>query len=214
MIRVITIEREYGCGGGAIAKKVADHLGWTLWDQSLTSEIARLANCDRSEVENCEERVDPLYYRLMKSVMRGSFEGSLNLHRLHCLDAEQVMRYTRQITLDAADKGNAVIVGRGSQHYLQDRADTLRIFLFAPREAKIKRLIDEGIPAAEAEQSIDVVDSERATFIEKYFHMQWPNRDLYHAMLNTASGEGTVVRLILDLRKEMDQARLQTVVRA
>ena len=41
MIRVITIEREYGSGAADIAKKVADRLGWKLWDQSLTDEIAR-----------------------------------------------------------------------------------------------------------------------------------------------------------------------------
>ena len=51
MIRVLTVEREYGCGGGDIARKVADRLGWALWDQTLTTEIARLSNCDRSEVE-------------------------------------------------------------------------------------------------------------------------------------------------------------------
>jgi cytidylate kinase len=209
MIRVITIEREYGCGGGAIAKKVADQLGWKLWDQLLTCEIARLANCERSEVEDREERVDPLYYRLLKSVMRGSFEGSLNLHRLHCLDAESVLRYTKQITLSAAEAGNCVIVGRGSQHHLGDRDDTLRIFLFAPPEAKIQRLIKEGMTAQEAEESVDVVDNERAAFIEKYFHMHWPNRDLYHAMLNTASGEETIVRLILDLRKAVDERQYQ-----
>ena len=209
MIRVITIEREYGCGGGTIAKKVAERLGWKLWDQLLTCEIARLANCERSEVEVREERIDPLYYRLLKSVMRGSFEGSLNLHRLHCLDADSVLRFTKEVTVHAADAGNCVIVGRGSQHHLRDRDDTLRIFLFAPREAKIQRLIKEGIAAQEAEEAVDIVDKERAAFIEKYFHMQWPNRDIYHAMFNTAAGEETVVRLILDLRKEVDETQYQ-----
>ncbi len=214
MIRVITIEREYGCGGGAIAKMVAERLGWKLWDQLLTCEIARLANCERSEIEVREERVDPLYYRLLKSVMRGSFEGSLNLHRLHCLDADSVLRYTKQATLQAADAGNCVIVGRGSQHYLGDRIDTLRIFLFAPREAKVQRLISEGIPAQEAEESVDIVDKERAAFIQKYFHMQWPNRDLYHAMLNTGSGDETVVRVILDLRREVEEMHYTGALRA
>jgi len=209
MIRVITIEREYGAGGGAIAQKVADRLGWKLWDQRFTCEIARIANCERSEVASREERVDPLYYRLIKSVMRGSFEGNTNLRSLHCLDADSIMRITKQVTLQAADSGNCVLVGRGSQHHLRDREDTLRIFLFAPREAKIQRLIDEGIGVREAEESVDSVDKERAAFIEKYFHMQWPNRDLYHAMLNTAAGDETVVRLILDLRKEVDETQYQ-----
>ena len=82
MIKIVTVEREYGCGGGQIAQKIADRLGWKLWDQLLTSEIARLSNCDECEVESREERVDPLYYRLFKSILRGSFEGSLNVHRL------------------------------------------------------------------------------------------------------------------------------------
>ncbi len=214
MIRIITIEREYGCGGGAIAKKVAERLGWKLWDQALTCEIARFANCERSEVEVREERVDPLYYRLLKSVLRGSFEGSLNLHRLNCLDAESVMRFTKQITLQAAETGNCVIVGRGSQHHLRDRGDTLRIFLFAPREAKIDRLVNEGITAQEAENSVDIVDKERADFIERYFNMEWPNRDLYHAMLNTAAGDETVVRLIMDLRHEVDKSQYRTTLGA
>ena len=201
MIRVITIEREFGSGGGAIASKVADTLGWKLWDQSLTCEIARIANCERSEVETREERVDPLYYRLLKSVLRGSFEGSLNLHRLHCLDADSIMRITRQITEQAASTGNCVIVGRGSQHHLRDRQDTLRIFLFAPRDQKVSRLQHEGIPQQEAEQLVDTVDKERADFIEKYFHIEWPDRSLYHAMLNTAAGDNAVIQTILGLKR-------------
>jgi cytidylate kinase len=205
MIRVITIEREYGAGGGSIAKQVAERLGWKLWDQLFTCEIARIANCERSEVASREERVDPLYYRLIKSIMRGSFEGNLNLRSLHCLDADSIMRITKEVTLQAAGAGNCVLVGRGSQHHLRDREDTLRIFLFAPREAKVQRLIDEGIPPQEAEVSVDTVDKERATFIEKYFQMEWPNRDLYHAMLNTAAGEEPVIRMILDLRRELEE---------
>jgi Cytidylate kinase-like family len=75
MIRVITIEREYGCGAAEIARRLSDRLGWKLWDQSLTQEIARLAHCRQSEVRQREERLDPLYYRLLKSFALGSYEG-------------------------------------------------------------------------------------------------------------------------------------------
>lgn len=213
MIRVITIEREYGAGGGAIAKKLTDRLGWKLWDQLMTCEIARLANCERSEVEKREERVDPLYYRLLKSVMRGSYEGSANLDRLNCLDAETIMRLTKQVTLQAAESGNCVIVGRGSQLFLSDRNDTLRIFLYAPREVKVKRLIAEGINPEEAEDLIDTVDKERADFLEKYFHVEWPNRSVYHGMLNTATGDERVVRAILDLRQVLEEAQFAMPLR-
>jgi CMP/dCMP kinase len=206
MIRIITIEREYGCGGGAIAQKVAERLCWKLWDQLLTCEIARLSNCEQSQVEVREERVDPLYYRLLKSVLRGSFEGSFNLHRLNLLDADCILQTTQQIIEKAAAAGNCVIVGRGSQHFLQDRDDTLRIFLYAPARAKIARLRADGIKALDAEDLVNTVDKERAAFVEKYFHMEWPNRSIYHAMINTAFGEEKVIQTILGLKKELEQA--------
>jgi hypothetical protein len=76
VIRIITIEREYGCGAAGIARKLAARLSWKLWDQLLTQEIARLAHCEQSAVEKREERRDPLDYRLFKSFALGSYEGS------------------------------------------------------------------------------------------------------------------------------------------
>ena len=70
MIKVLTIEREYGSGAAAIAQRLADKLGWKLWDQTLTDEVARSLECDRRHVEQQEERRDPLHYRLLKSFMR------------------------------------------------------------------------------------------------------------------------------------------------
>ena len=47
MIRIVTMEREYGAGGSAIAQKLAERLHWKLWDTELTAEIARMARCDK-----------------------------------------------------------------------------------------------------------------------------------------------------------------------
>lgn len=205
MIKIITIEREYGCGGAEIARKLADQLSWKLWDELLTCEIARLTNCAQSDIESREERVDPLYYRLFKSILRGSFEGSLNVHRLKLLDADSILRITKQVVEKAAAEGNCVIVGRGSQHFLRDRADTLRVFLYAPREAKMHRLSAGGMKDTETEELVDTVDKERSDFIEKYFHIQWPNRPVYHAMLNTNVGGEIVIQIILRLKEYMEQ---------
>jgi cytidylate kinase len=204
MIKIVTIEREYGCGGGQIAHKIADRLGWKLWDQLLTAEIARLNNCAECDVETREERIDPLYYRLFKSILRGSFEGSLNVHQLKLLDADSILQITERVVEEAASTGNCVIVGRGSQHFLRNRDDTLRVFLYAPRDEKVRRLIGDGISNKEAEEQVDIVDEERAAFIQKYFHVEWPNRSIYHAMLNTKVGDELVIRTILNLKKAID----------
>jgi CMP/dCMP kinase len=204
VIHIITIEREFGCGGGEIARKLADRLGWKLWDELLTCEIARLSNCKQSEVEAREERLDPLYYRFFKSILRGSFEGSLNVHRLKLLDADSILRITQQVVQTAASEGNCIVVGRGSQHFLRDRTDTLRIFLYAPREAKLRRLTADGLDDKEAQEGVDSVNNERSAFIGKYFHIEWPNRSIYHALLNTAVGDEVVIETIMGLKKHLE----------
>src|SRR5215469_14072642 len=199
MIKIITIEREYGCGGGEIAQLAANRLGWKLWDQRLTEEIARLANCPKAVVEAREERNDPLYYRLFKSFMRGSYEGSINAPKLNLVDSETILKVTKRVVEHAAERGNCVIVGRGSQQFLKDRTDTLRVFLYAPREDKVHRLLARGKGEREAEELVDTVDQERADFIQKYFNVEWPDRVIYHTMMNTAIGDECVANMILSL---------------
>src|ERR1700720_1562313 len=204
MINTVTIEREYGSGGGEIAQLLSKQLGWKLWDQLLTEEIARLAECPKAVVQLREERTDPLYYRLFKSFLRGSYEGSLNAHKLKVVDSESILKLTERVVLHAAKTGNSVIVGRGSQQFLKHRQDTLRIFLYAPREDKVRRLLARGKSDKEAEQLVDTVDRERAAFIQKYFHVEWPDRPIYHSMINTAIGDAAVVHMILDPMKTLE----------
>ena len=199
MVNIITIEREYGCGGGDIAQHVASRLNWKLWDQRLTEEIARLANCPKAIVEEREEKNDPLYYRLFKSFLRGSYEGSINAPKLNLVDSETILKTTRRVVEHVAEKGNCVIVGRGSQQFLKKRQDTLRVFLYAPREDKVRRLLSRGKTEKDAEELVDSVDRERADFIQKYFGADWPDRPIYQAMLNTAIGDECTANMILSL---------------
>jgi cytidylate kinase len=197
-VRVITIEREFGSGGADIARLLSERMGWTLWDQRLTDEIARLAECDRSEVSQREERMDPLYYRLLKSFLRGSFEGSLNVPRLKLLDTDVIVTLTKRIVEKAATEGKCILVGRGAAFFLANRSDVFNVFVYAPHEDKVHRLIRSGMEPRKAARLIDVVDDERADFIRKYFGKEWPCRRLYHLMINSRAGDEAVVRTVLN----------------
>jgi cytidylate kinase len=196
MIRIITIEREYGSGGALIAQKLADRLGWKLWDQLLTNEIARNMKCHESEIAQREEKRDSLGYRLMKSFMRGSFEGNLNAPEMQLLDADCIFETTSRIVQQIGAAGNGVIVGRGGSYFLKDRQDAYHVFVYAPPEDKIRRLQESGKSAAEAEELVNTVDAERAAFIKKYFNLQWPTLARYHQMINSHIGEEAVVDMI------------------
>lgn len=198
MIRVITIDREYGSGGADIARKVSDLLGWKLWDQLLTNEIARLMDCDCGAVEAREEKRDPLYYRLFKSFMRGSSEGSQNAPRLKMVDADCIREVAERVVKGAAQKGECVIVGRGSAYYLQDRHDAFHAFIYAPFQEKVRRLQAGGKSEAEATELAETVDRDRAQFIKRYFDVEWPDRHRFHIMINSTLGDDVAVQTILD----------------
>jgi shikimate kinase len=198
MIRLITIEREYASGAAEVAKLVAERKGWKLWDQLLTDEIARLMDCESSVVEAREERRDPLHYRMFKSFLRGSFEGSLNAPRLKLVDAKCIREMSERLVRQVADIGNAVIVGRGSAYYLSERRDAFHVFLYAPFEHKVRRLESAGKPEKEALELAESVDQERSAFIKQHFNIEWPARAFFDVMVNTAIGIETSAEIILD----------------
>jgi len=134
----------------------------------------------------------------MKVFMRGSYERSLPVTGLEHLDADSLVVFMQRVIEGAAAAGECVIVGRGAPYLLRGRVDAFHVFLYAPVEEKIRRLREAGKTEAEAAQLLDTIDQERATFIKKYFGKEWPNRHLYHLMLNTAVGDDIVIRMILD----------------
>jgi cytidylate kinase len=196
MFRVITIEREYGCGGGAIAAQLAHHLGWSLWDKRLTEEIARLANVDTSAVRRCDERIDSRFYRLAKTFWRGSYERSAHLGT-QVFDTDCMMAMMEEISAKIAQEGNAVVVGRGAPYFLREHPDAFHVFMYAPRAEKVRRLLADGLRPTEADERVDSVDRERIAFVKHYFDADWPTRSLYHVMLNTAVGNEAVIDTIL-----------------
>lgn len=211
MIRVLTVEREYGSGGAVIAAKLAERLGWKLWDQLLTDEIARELECDCGAVEKHEERKDPLYYRLFKAFLRGSFEGSLNVPRMKMVDTDCVREVAERIVTAAAREGQCVIVGRGSAYYLQGLAGAFHIFVYASLEEKVRRLRETGKSEAEAMELAESVDRDRAAFIKQYFGAEWPAaRSMFHLMVNSAMGDEAAVETILNTMALIDKPRVST----
>ena len=204
MFRIITIEREFGSGAGDIARELASRLGWKLWDNSVTEEIARLAQVDSSEVRRCDERMDSSLYRLAKVFWRGSYERSMPLGGGKSFDTDCMVEMMKEVIEKAAQEGNCVIVGRGSPYFLRERSDAFHVFLYARRAEKIQRLIKTGKSQKEAEELVDTVDQDRIAFVKHYFHADWPTRCLYHMMINTEMGDENVLATIQDTMRTLE----------
>jgi cytidylate kinase len=199
MKRILIIEREYGAGGSVVAERLAQRLGWKLYDHALTEEIAALAKVNPETCRKHEERVDSFLYRLAKVFWRGSHEASVDLADSDVVDADRLIHLTDHVVQRLAGAGNCVMVGRGAAYFLRDRQDIYCVFLYAPREVKFRRVLEDVKDEAKAIELVDHVDNERREFIKHYFGADWPSRQFYHAMLNTAMGEDATVETILQL---------------
>jgi Cytidylate kinase-like family len=199
MVNAITIEREFGCGASEIASVVATRLGWSLWDERLTQEIARLTQSTPQVVEQREWRTDPVVYRVFQDFLRGGFEGGLPpTNRLHLLDARRIADVSEIAVKAALSSGPSVIVGRGSQFFLRNRKDVFHVFLYASRDYKIRRLISRGETQDKAIELIDTTDKARAAFVRQYLGLKWPDPHIYHAMFNTEAGESCTAEMLVE----------------
>jgi len=205
MIRAITIEREFGCGASEVASLVAGRLGWRLWDRELTQEIARLTKCTPQAVEKREWRTDARAYQILEDFLRGAFEGGLPpINRLQLLDARRIAAVSEIAVQTAFSSGPSVIVGRGSQYFLRNHNDVFRVFLYASRDCKIRRLITAGMPQDQAIKLVDTTDKSRATFVARNLGLKWPERHLYHAMFNTDMGESRAAAMLLQCVRQLE----------
>lgn len=204
MYSVITVEREFGCGGGEIAAVLARRLGWKLWDHALTEEIAKLANVDCAAVESRQERVDSTFHRLAKTFWRGSYQRSMPHPESDFFDADCMVEMGKRVMQKAAEEGNCVIVGRGAPYFLRERPEAFHVFLYAPYAEKLRRLRESGKISGDPEEMLNTVDRDRIAFVKRYFNADWPTRSLYHLMMNTAIGDEIVIAGILDTMRALE----------
>ena len=197
MFRVVTVAREYGSGGGRIAQLLADRLGWKLLDRCLIERIAEAAQVEPAVAARYDERPDPWIERLAKAF--GQVAGYIPGSQPDLFGAEAMASLTQHVIEEAAEIGNCVIVGRGSQCILQQRTDAFHVFIYAPQAEKLSRVRNRrpALTEAAAKEALNAQDRERAAYVRRFFDHDWSNRHLYHLMISSCLGEAVAVPTIL-----------------
>ncbi len=196
--RVLTINREFGCGGGRIAETIAGWLGWRLLDRDIIDAIAYEAHVSPNVVRHDDEHVDSWLRRFNQQAMRSAALGAgLVLREDSVFDAEQTVKLTQKIVEQAWTEGNCVIVGRGAQCILQHKPDVYHVFVYAPLKERILRLRTRLEKGANIEQRIRTVDEQRAKYLQQFFGKSWCNIHLYDLMISSCEGEDCTARAIL-----------------
>jgi cytidylate kinase len=188
MFRVITISREYGSGGGAVARMLAERLGWKLVGDPLIAEIAKSAKVNAAVAQKYDECVDPWFHHLMKALWRGGFVGAASRVEGELFDADAMAALWKRVIEETGSMGNCVIVGRGGQCILQRREDVFHVAVYAPMAERVRRLRCVLPAGADPEQAAIESDRRRAAYIRRYFGQDWANRHLYHLSVSTIIG--------------------------
>ena len=197
--RVLTVNREFGSGGGRIAQTIAQRLGWKLLDRDIIDAIAYAAHVDPRVVRPYDEHVDSWLRRINQQAMRSAaLAAGLELREGSVFDAEEMVKLTQKIVEEAWSEGNCVIVGRGSQCVLQHKPDVYHVFVYAPLKDRIMRLRIRLERGADIEQRIRTVDEERAKYLQEYFGKSWCNLHLYDLLISSHEDENSTARVILD----------------
>jgi cytidylate kinase len=196
--RVLTVNREFGSGGGRIAQTIAEQMGWKLLDRDIIDAIAYAAHVDPKIVRRYDEHVASWLRRLNQQAMRGAaLAAGIELGENAVFDADEMVKISQKVIEQAWTEGNCVIVGRGSQCILQHKPDVFHAFVYAPLKERLLRLRERLEPKADAEQRIRTVDGERAKYLQQYYGKNWCNMHLYHLMISSQEDEDATARTIL-----------------
>ncbi len=200
MFRVLTIAREYGSGGGAIAEKIAKQLGWELLDRKLIEAIARTADVDTEMARRYDERVDSWFHRINRGGLENvAIEAGAPPEDAMFFDAERMAAFATKVIADAAGRGKCVIVGRGGQCVLQNHPETLHVFVYAPWSNRVVRAAKRVASQRDIEDVIRLTDQARARHIRRYFGRDWKDPQLYHLMIGSQLGDEEVARTIIQV---------------
>lgn len=188
--RIITISREFGSGGRTIGKKTAEKLGIPCYDAELIQKIAEESGFDADYVR--EEGEYASGGRLSPFFANRSM-GPTNQDKLWNIQ--------KKVILELAEKGPCVIVGRCADYILQDKADCLKVFIFADMAHRGERIVREyGERDATPEQRLKEKDKRRAAYHRFYTDMKWGHAQNYNICLDSGSlGIDKCVEILTDL---------------
>ena len=201
----ITITRLFGSGGGEVARRVAESLGWRLVDNSLIDAVAKGLHKTPAAVQAIDERAPSLAERVADALALGGGEVvAASLGTPMPPTEQRVADATREVIEEAIAKGPVVVVGRGAQAFLAERSDVLHVNCYAPHDKLVERvMMRDSLSREEADKLVRTKNKQREQYVKRNFGREWLAPEHYHIMLNTAwLGLDRSVEMVLELARE------------
>jgi cytidylate kinase/RimJ/RimL family protein N-acetyltransferase len=185
---VVTISRQHGSGGEEVAALVAQRLGVPLLDQEIRQRASQRAGVSERVFEEAERPtswVTRILERLGSVGVMADGGAVETAHTIPIPTSESFRSVMDEVVREAAAEG-AVFVGHGAHLALRDQPGVVRVFVQAPIEARVQRLVHQHhIPPQEARQQAETWDRERVRFYRDAYHVNWFDVRLYDCVVDT-----------------------------
>lgn len=170
---IITIAREHGSSGKQIGGLVAEKLGIPFYYKEMTALAANESGLDREFIADINVNSPSV------------------LHSLY-LSTDVIQRAVvaqDKVIKKIAEEGSCVIVGRAADYVLKDNEDLYRVFIYAPTEFRINRIMEVyGDNYETARKHVRRSDEARASYYKKISGLEWGDRHNYDLVINSSIG--------------------------
>ena len=194
---LITIGRQFGSGGKAVAHILGGKLGIPVYDNELIDEAAKKSGFSKDLFEESDEKKRPFS---LSSIFSSNRYGHFSDNYINDAD---LFRIQSETIRSLAEKGSAIFVGRASDFVLRDK-DSIDVFLTSPLEVR-KRFVAvrEGFSEAEAEDLILKREKEREAYYNYITFGNWGVASNYDLCIDSSilGFEGTADLIIEFARK-------------
>lgn len=184
---LITISRQYLAGAPAVARRIADGLGWTVVDDDFIGAIAEKSGLSEDDVASLEENVPTFLERFAQSSALSFPEFLVSTpFAIEEPDSVKLAHVTRELIEELGHRHRIVMVGRAAAAVLARERDVLHVRLVASRDHRIGLAMHEhGMGEAEASAVLDERDLARARYHKENYGRDWNDPVHYHMVLNT-----------------------------
>ncbi|MDR0830236.1 MAG: cytidylate kinase-like family protein [Prevotellaceae bacterium] len=179
---LITIGRQFGSGGMAIAKILSEKLSIPLYDKELINLASQKSGLGKEYFEKADEKSS---FSIFGNLLGGFFGGE---QANNYLCNETLFAIQSKVIQDIAEKESAIFIGRCADYILREKPNLLTIFITANFSDRIKRIVDEkNISEKEAKNLVEQNDKRRAEYYNYYSNKTWGNASAYHLCVNSST---------------------------
>ncbi len=183
---VITVGRQFGSGGRLIGQSIANELGIEYYDKALLVEAAKHAGMSPELFERKDEKAPSFFSGMMP--LNIGYSGYSLYPGGSSISDDAIYRAQSDVIRSLADRSSCVIVGRSADYALRDRSNVINIFLHAPIEVRVKRIMERGDAKTidQARQLAERTNKLRAAYYNFYTDKRWGDAASYDLTIDSS----------------------------